>query len=66
MNLKSEIEDCCIYLKSNKVTDRRKYCEKFCNLLERKDVVSVLNKGTLVSWKQVLFCVQECLKLVSN
>lgn len=65
MSLKFDIENCCSLLRSTKIVERRKCCEQFIALLEKKDTIAVINKGDPVSWKKVLFSVQECLKLVS-
>lgn len=65
MSLRSEIEYCCINLKSNKITDRRKCCEKLMSLLEKRETIDILNKEDVVSWKEILFAVQDCLRLVS-
>lgn len=65
MSLNWEIEECCINLKSNKITDRRKFSEKLSILLEKRETVAYLNQGSTISWKNVLFSVQECMKLVS-
>lgn len=64
MSLKFDIENYCHLLKSNKIVDRRKSSEQLIRLLENDDTIGIISKGQ-VSWKKVLFSVQECLKLVS-
>lgn len=66
MTLKFDIENYCNLLKSNKIVERRKCSEQLTRLLENDDTIAIINKGDAVSWKKVLFSVQECLKLVSK
>lgn len=65
MDWKSELENCCALLRSNKITERKKSSEQFINLLDSKEIIAILNKGNRISWKNALFSVQECLQLVS-
>lgn len=64
MNLRNELEECCVHVESNKISDRKKYCDRLSNLLENEEVVSLLNEGNIISWKQVISSVQECLRKV--
>lgn len=64
MNLKNDILECCTYLESTKINERKKYCNKLANYLENNEVIVILNLGDYVSWKKVLLSVQECLRKV--
>ncbi|KAG5880543.1 hypothetical protein JTB14_026776 [Gonioctena quinquepunctata] len=66
MALIGDIEDCCVHLESNKVSDRKKFYNKLCLLLDSRDVINVLNDGSKVSWKQIISAVQECLRKDSD
>ncbi|KAJ8960033.1 hypothetical protein NQ318_009470 [Aromia moschata] len=37
LNLRNEVEECCIHLGSTKITERKKFCEKLKNLLDNED-----------------------------
>lgn len=65
MNLRNELEECCVHIESNKINDRKKNCGRLSNLLENDEVLALLNEGNTVSWKQVISSVQECLKKVN-
>ncbi|CAH1170506.1 unnamed protein product [Phaedon cochleariae] len=62
MTLTNDIEECCVHLESNRITDRKKFCNKLTTLLDNKDVIYILNEGTSISWKQVISSLQECLR----
>lgn len=64
MSLRNEVEECCVYIESHKVSDRKKYCDRLSNLLENEEVVNDLNGGNSFTWKQVISSVQDCLRRV--
>lgn len=66
MNLKDDILECCAYLESTKVTERKKYCNKLANYLEKDEVIVLINSGDYVQWKKILISVQECLRKVRH
>ncbi|CAH1281056.1 unnamed protein product [Diabrotica balteata] len=58
----SELTDCCIYLESDKVTERKKYCTKLNSALESQESINILNRGKFVSWKRLIKSLQKCIK----
>ncbi|XP_028138214.2 serine-protein kinase ATM-like [Diabrotica virgifera virgifera] len=57
-----ELTDCCIYLESDKVSERKKYCTKLNSILEIQESTNILNRGKPVSWKRLIKSLQKCIK----
>lgn len=59
-----DIGECCKFIESGKLNERKKYCDKLSSLLDCPQVLETINKGDYVSWKSILSAIQSCLKKV--
>uniref|UniRef100_A0A6P7H9X3 Uncharacterized protein LOC114349312 n=1 Tax=Diabrotica virgifera virgifera TaxID=50390 RepID=A0A6P7H9X3_DIAVI len=57
----SELKKCCIYLESDKLTERNRYCTKLNSALEIQESINILNSGK-ASWERLIKSLQKCIK----